>query len=292
MSLQLIINGISIGSVYALIAVGFALVFGVLNFSNFAHGGVVSACAYVAFFFQSKLDSPPFWLTVVVACGSGMLITYLIDLLGYYRLRKKGSDSLYFFLSSITFAIMLEQILTVFFGTQMYAFTPVFKNTTMLLLGITFSTMDMTILAIAILLLALLILLVEKSRMGLAIRAVAINARTSRLMGINSSLTVTGTLVIAGFLAGITGLMLGMKYTIYPALGPSMMLKGFIASIIGGLGSLSGAIIASVLLGVVEITSIYYLGSEITPVISFGIMLVFLLVRPQGIAGRFAQNKA
>jgi len=292
LSVQLIINGISIGAVYALIGAAFALVFGVLKFSNFAHGGVVSACAFIGFFFQAAFSPPPpFWVTALVCCLAGMLITFLVDMLAYYRLRQKNSVSLFFFLASVTVAILLEQILVVNFGTMMISFPPIFQVSTMTLFGIRISKIDMTILIIAVVLLVFLIYLLEYTKIGLAIRAVAINARVSRLMGVNSSLIVTGTLVIAGLLAGITGLMLGVKYSIFPALGPSMMLKGLIASVIGGLGSLSGTIFAAVLLGVVEIICIFYWGSEITPVLLFGIMLLFLLVRPQGLAGRFAQEK-
>lgn len=293
MSFQLLVNGISIGSVYALIAVGFALVFSVLKFSNFSHGGCISACAFVAYFFQARFDpAPPFWATMLVACATGLVLALLVDCFAFRRLRKNASNSLYYFLSSVVMAILIEQVLNVFFGTQMYAFPAIFKKSTLQLLGTTFSTLDMAILAIAVSLLLVLILLINKTRLGLAIRAVAINSRTSRLMGINSSVVITLTLLIAGLLAGITGVMLGVKYSVYPSLGSSMMLKGFIASVIGGLGSLGGAIAAAVLLGVIEIISTFYLGSEISPVILFGLMLVFLLVRPQGIAGKFAQDKA
>ena len=292
-SIQLIINGISIGAVYALIGAGFALVFGVLKFSNFAHGSVISACAYAGYIFQSSIQpTPPFWVTAAVCCLAGMALTYLVDLLVYQRLRAKESNSLFFFLASVTFAILIDQILTVNFGTKMYGYPPLFEISTLTFLDITFSKMDMTMLAIAVVFLLLLIVLLEHTRIGLAIRAVAINSRVSRLMGINASLMVTGTLVIAGFLGGITGLMMGIKYTIYPALGSSMMMKGFIASTIGGLGSLNGTIFAAVLLGIVEIICAYYLGAEITPVVLFGIMLIFLLIRPQGLAGRFAQDRA
>nr|HPK14989.1 branched-chain amino acid ABC transporter permease [Clostridia bacterium] len=111
------------------------------------------------------------------------------------------------------------------------------------------------------------------------------------LMGINSGFIIVAVFAIAGVLAGVSGVLLGLKYSIYPTLGSQMMLKGFIASVIGGLGSLSGAIAAAIILGVVEIFLTYYLGSLSTPIILFGVMLVFLAVRPEGIAGRFAKDK-
>jgi len=213
MSVQLIVNGISIGAIYALFGAGFALVFSVLKFSNLAHGGVVSACAYAGFLFQAAFDNPPpIWLTVFFACCVGMILTFLVDMCGFYRLRAKRSDTLFFFLMSITIAILIEQILTANWGTMMYAFPPLFQPPTFVLMGITFSWLDMTILAISIVVLASLVFLIERTRIGLAIRAVAINARVSQFMGINSSRLVTTTLIIAGFLAGITGVMLGIKY--------------------------------------------------------------------------------
>ena len=293
MSVQLIVNGIAIGAVYALFGAGFALVFGVLKFSNLAHGGVVSAAAYAGFLFQANINpTPPFWLTAIFTVFMGMLFTFLVDMLGFYRLRSKNANRLFFFLMSITFAMLIEQILIANWGTMMFAFPPLFPTPTASLFGITFSRLDIMILGIAVVVLAALIFLIERTKMGLAIRAVAIDARVSQLMGINSSRLITITLIIAGALAGITGLMLGIRFSVFPALGPSIALKGLIASVIGGLGSLSGTIFAAIMLGVVEVICIFYWGAEITPLLLFGIMLFFLMVRPQGIAGRFAQDKA
>lgn len=293
MNLQLIINGISLGAVYALIAVGFAIVFSVLKFSNFAHGGMISASAYIAFFFQRSFDTPPpLWVTIVFTSVMGMIIALTVDTLGYRQIRKKNSPALFYFLSSVTFAIFIEQFLNVFYGKNMYGFPPVFKTTTFQIAGITLSTLDMVILAVAVGLLIVLILIVHGTKLGLAIRTVAIDSRASRLMGINSAVVITFTFVLAGLLAGVSGVLLGIKYSVYPSLGPSMMVKGFIASVIGGLGSLGGAIAAAVLLGLVEMILIYFLGSSITPALLFGIMLLFLFVRPQGIAGKIRQDKA
>jgi branched-chain amino acid transport system permease protein len=292
MGAQLVVNGISIGAVYALFAAGFALVFGVLKFSNLAHGGVVSASAYAGFIFQLSIDpTPPFWLTALFTCFAGMFFTFLVDMCGFYRLRKKNADRLFFFLASVTCAILIEQLLIANYGTMMYAFPPLFQPPTMSVLGITISRLHIMILIIAVVMLSLLIFLIEHTKLGLAIRAVAINTRVSQLMGVNSSRVVTITLIIAGFLAGITGLMLGVKYSVFPALGPSVMLKGLIASVIGGLGSLSGTIFAAIMLGIIEIICIFFWGAEITPLLLFGIMMIFLMVRPQGIAGRFSHDK-
>ena len=124
-----------------------------------------------------------------------------------------------------------------------------------------------------------------------SIRTVSINPQASRLMGINSNMVITTVFAIAGALAGVSGVLLGAKYSVYPSLGQSMMIKGFIASVIGGLGSMGGAISAAIILGLVEIFLTYWVGSLSTPIILFGAMLLFLVIRPNGLAGRFAKEK-
>lgn len=292
MNVQLLISGISLGSVYALIAVGFAIVFSILKFSNFAHGGMISACAYIGYFFQRAFDSPPpIYLTIIFTAVCGVVMAIVIDTIAYRRIRAKGSPNIYYFLASITVAILIQQLLSVFYGKNLYGYPPIFQSTTFYIGSIRFSSIDTLILGVALALLAVLILIIEKSRVGLAIRAVAIDAKTSRLMGMNSNMIIIAVFVMAGFLAGVSGVLLGIKYSVYPSLGPSMMIKGFVASVIGGLGSLSGAIIAAIFLGIIEIFLTYYFGSLSIPIFLFGIMLLFLFLRPEGISGKFAKEK-
>ncbi len=292
MTLQLLISGISLGSVYSLIAVGFAVVFSNLKFSNFAHGGMISACAFIGYFFQNGFETPPpFPVTLLFTAACGVVMALFIDAVAYSRIRKKQAPSLYYFLSSITVAILIEQILNVFFGKNLYGYPAIFESTIFTVGSLRFSAMDTLILVISLLILGVLMYVINGTKIGLAIRTVAISPETSRLMGIDSSMIITVVFVIAGALAGVSGVLLGMKYSVYPSLGPSMMIKGFIASVIGGLGSLSGAIIAAIALGIVEIFLNYTIGSLSTPIVLFGIMLVFLAVRPEGISGKFAKDK-
>jgi branched-chain amino acid transport system permease protein len=292
MGIQLIINGISLGAVYALIAVGFALVFSVLKFSNFAHGGMISACAYAGFFFQNAFDTPPsIFVTILFTAAFGVILAVVLDTAGYRRIRKNRSPGIYNFLSSLAFAIMIEQFLAVVFGKNLHGYPPIFEKNTFHFLGITFSTINVMILIVSLAILVVLILLIGKTRIGLAVRAVAINAETSKLMGINSGIIVLTVLCIAGFLAGLSGVFLGVRYSVHPTVGSTMMLKGFIASVIGGLGSLGGAIFAAVMLGLTEMILTYYIGAIATPLVLFAIMLLFLFVRPQGVAGKIVQEK-
>ncbi len=292
MSIQLLISGISLGSVYALVAVGCAVVCSVLKFSNFAHGGMISACAYAAFYFQRAFTPPPpVYVTILFSAGFGILLSFLIDTVAYRRLRTKQSPNIYYFLASITMSILIVNILTIFFGKNLYAFPLIFESTTFFIGGMRFSSIDTLILFISIAILIALIYLIDHTRIGLAIRSVAINPQTSKLMGVNPDATIMAVFAIAGALAGVSGVLLAMKLSVYPTLGSQMMIKGFIASVIGGLGSLGGAIMAAIILGIVEMFLTFYLGSLSTPIVLFGAMLVFLAVRPSGIAGKFAKDK-
>lgn len=292
MIFQLLISGISLGAVYALIAVGFAMVYSNMKFSNFAHGGMISACAYIGFYFQNAFTTPPpIYITILFTCLCGVVIAVAIDFLAYRRIRKKQAHNLYYFLASITMAILIEQILNVFFGKNLFAFPQIFQSTTFNIGSLRFSSIDTLILCVSLFILLILVFVINKTKIGLAIRTVAIDPRASRLMGINSSLVITSVFVIAGALAGISGVLLGMRYSVYPSLGQSMMTKGFIASVFGGLGSLPGAIIAAIGLGILEIFLNYFCGALITPIILFGVMLVFLSVCPQGLFGKFAKDK-
>lgn len=275
-----------------MIAVGFAIVFSVLKFSNFAHGGMISACAFIGYFFQASFDNPPpIWVTIIVTAISGILFALFLDLIAYKSIRKHKSPNIYYFLASLTISIIITSVLNVFFSKNPLAFPMIFKTTTFNVGYLKVSKMDTMILVISVVLLASLMFLINKTKIGLAMRAVAINPDTSKLMGINSSLILVMIFSIAGCLAGVSGVLLGCKYGVYPDLGQTMMVKGFIASVIGGLGSLGGAIVAAFALGVIEMFWTFQFGSLSTPVMTFVVMLLFLFVRPQGISGKFAKEK-
>ena len=292
MFLQLLINGICLGAVYALIAVGFAIVFSVLKFSNFAHGGMISACAFLGYFFQASFETPPpIWVTIIFSSVSGVIFALFLDTIAYRGIRRNKSPNIYYFLASLTISIIITSILNIFFSKNPLAYPALFSSTTFSVGSLKISKMDTMILAVSVVLLVALMLLINKTKIGLAIRAVAINPETSKIMGINSSLIIIMVFSIAGCLAGVSGVLLGCKYGVYPDLGQTMMIKGFIASVIGGLGSLGGAIIAAFALGIIEMIWTYMFGSLSTPVMTFVVMLLFLFIRPQGISGKFSKEK-
>lgn len=181
--------------------------------------------------------------------------------------------------------------MTIKVGSNFYNFPGFFKNSTIKVGSLVISASDAMMCIISLAALVILGYVIQKTRLGRALRAVSFDRDTAQLMGIDSTRIIQLTFVISGLLAGVAGVFLGIKYTLYPTLG-SLVVKGFIASVIGGLGSLTGAIIGAVLLGLTETILLSMLGSGYSTIATFAIMLVFLLVRPQGIAGSNIQEKA
>lgn len=290
MSLQVIINGIATGSIYALIATGFALIFNILKFSNFSHGATMTAAAFIAYFLVSSkgMGLVP---TLITAALAGALISLFGEFVGFRRILKNHSAPTYFFVSSITLGTLYEGLVTIKAGSNFFNFPSFFKNPTVNLSSVVISTGDLVIFAISAVALLILAYVIQKTRLGRALRAVSFDRDTAQLMGIDSTRIIQFAFVISGMLGGIAGVFLGIKYTLYPSLG-SLVVKGFIASVIGGLGSLTGAVIGALLLGVLETILLAVLGSGYSTIAVFAVMLVFLLVRPQGIAGSNVQEKA
>lgn len=287
---QQMINGLSRGAVYALIAVGFALIFSVLKFSNFAHGGLISVSAYAGYFFSSVLKLSPL-LAVAFSAAAGAVLGVFLDTIAFRNLRRRKSSSIFYFVSSITCGILFMNVLTIFFGTTFYSIGPFFKEPIIELGPVVIVKMDLAIFLVCVAVLGMLMAVINRTKLGLALRAVALDSETAMLMGVNSNIVIVATFLIAGALAGVAGIFLGANYTIDPYLG-NMIIKGFVASVIGGLGSLSGAIVGAILLGVAEVALTVMVGDIMTPAVIFVVTLAFLLVRPQGISGKYVQFKA
>ena len=213
------------------------------------------------------------------------------EFFGFRRITLNHSSPTYFFVSSITLGTLYEGLVTIKVGSNFYNFPGFFKNSTIKVGSLVISASDAMMCIISLAALVILGYVIQKTRLGRALRAVSFDRDTAQLMGIDSTRIIQLTFVISGLLAGVAGVFLGIKYTLYPTLG-SLVVKGFIASVIGGLGSLTGAIIGAVLLGLTETILLSMLGSGYSTIATFAIMLVFLLVRPQGIAGSNIQEKA
>lgn len=290
MSLQIALNGLALGSVYALISTGFSIIFNVLKFSNFSHGAMMTFCAFSGYYLaaQSGMGLIP---TVLVAIATGAIFALLGEFVAFRRILLRGTSPIYFFVSSITLGTLLEGVVTLKAGANFYNYPRFFKSATIKIGSLVLSTSDAIMFVCSVVALLLLAYLVQKTRMGRALRSVSFDRDTASLMGIDVTRTIQFAFILAGSLAGLSGVFLGINYTLYPTMG-SLVVKGFVASVIGGLGSLSGAVIGAMLLGIVETLLTHWVGSGYTPIFTFLIMLVFLLVRPQGISGSNVQEKA
>ena len=295
--LQNIFFGLSLGAVYSLVAVGFALVFNILKFSNFSHGGVMSFTAYAGYlayvlFFDGHISGSLMFLAIVTtAAVVGAITAIAIERVGFRRLRRNNAPVIYYFISSITLGILLENIITIFASSNFYSYPLFFSSNNIALFGTSFSVADVVTLLVSAASLIILLLVLYRSKLGLAVRTVSFDVNTASLMGIDPDLVVMATFAMSGALGGISGVFLGMNYSLYPQLG-QLVVKGFVASVIGGLGSITGAVIGALLLGIFEVALIGMVGSGWMPACVFVIMLVFLLVRPRGIAGVIVQEKA
>jgi branched-chain amino acid transport system permease protein len=288
--LQQLINGLSIGSVYALMAVGYSLVYSIMNFSNFAHGGVIMLGAYFGFFFVT-LYGMPFWVAFLGAGVCSMLVAVLVERVAYKPLRARNAPFLYFMISAMGASMFMENFVIATIGPTFRTYPQIFPSQPFNLGGIYVGRLDMVMFLISCASLMALVYFIEFTKLGKAIQATAFNPRASALMGINTDFVTIVVFALGGFLAGIAGVLFGMKYTVYPQIG-SITIKSFIAAVFGGLGSLPGAVIGSFILGILETLVSGYMMSQYRDLISFSLLILILVFKPMGLMGKSSEEKA
>ena len=288
--LQQLINGLSIGSVYALMAVGYSLVYSIMNFSNFAHGGVIMLGAYFGFFSLTLLKLP-FVAAFLLASVGTLAVAIIVERIAYKPLRERKAPFLYFIISAMGASILLENIVIATIGPTFRTYPEVFSKVPITLGPLAIGRLDLIIFAISAVCLTLLIFFIEKTKIGKAIQAASYNVKACALMGVNTDRVILTVFGLGGFLAGVAGVFFGMKYTVYPQIG-IITTKSFIAAVFGGLGSLPGAVLGSVILGTIETFVAGYLSSQFRDLIAFVILIAVLVLRPTGIMGKVTEDKA
>jgi branched-chain amino acid transport system permease protein len=288
--LQQIINGLSLGSVYALIAVGYSLVYSVLLFSNFAHGGFLVIGGYACYYSLLSLGMNIWTAGALALLGAG-ISAVLVERLAYKPIRERTNVTLYLLIASMGMSIVIENLFVVTVGGRFRALPPVIPTDPVHLLGgATTSAFDILSLVTSIVFLTGLQLFLTKTKWGLAIRAASYNLRTAGLMGVNVNLLIAIVFFVAGLLAGVGGIFLSVRYTLYPQLG-NITIKAFVAAVIGGLGSLPGAVVGSLILGLAEMLTAGFISSQFRDLVVFGLLIATLLVKPTGLFGKSVGEK-
>ena len=288
--LEHLINGLSLGSIYAIIALGYTMVYGIAKMLNFAHGDIIMVGAYVAFCGLQYWGFPPvlaFLLAMLVCTVLGITI----EGLAYRPLRQ--ATSLAVLITAIGMSYLLQNIALMIWGANPKAFPTTFINSTSLHLGrINISSATLITILVSIVIMVLLTLFTSKTKLGKAMRCVSEDRGAAELMGINVNRTISLTFAIGSALAAIAGILLCSSYPILqPTTGSMPGIKAFTAAVFGGIGSIPGAMLGGVLLGIIEIFGKAYISTELGDAIVFAVLIIVLLFKPAGLLGKPMREK-
>lgn len=280
--LQQVVSGLSIGAVYALLAVGYALVYSVYGFTNWSFDALLVASAFAGYYALTFLHLP-LGAAVLAALALGIGLALALELTAYRPLRRRGAPRVLMLISAMGANLAIVNLINLALGGALRVFPPILSGSWQVA-GLAISRLDALSALLALFLLAGLRWLLYHTRPGLGIRASALDLTTASLMGVDNNALALLVFGVSGLLAGVSGMMYGFKYAVYPYLG-LVTLKAMIAAVIGGLGSLEGALLGSLLLGVLETLVSAFISSTYRDLFSFGMLVVILLIFPNGLMG-------
>lgn len=281
-----LINGVSLGSIYAVIALGYTMVYGIAKMLNFAHGDVIMVGAYIVFALTSYAGVNPY-LVLVISMAACTLLGMAIERFAYKPLR--GASPLAVLITAIGVSYFLQNMALLIFGSQAKSFTSIVKLPALTLAGgkITISAETIVTIMVSLIIMVSLTLFVNKTKPGRAMLAVSEDKGAAQLMGVNVNATISLTFAIGSGLAAVAGVLLCSAYpTLSSQTGAMPGIKAFVAAVLGGIGSIPGAVIGGVLIGVIEILSRSYISSQMADAIVFAVLIIVLLVKPTGILGK------
>ena len=286
---QQLINGIQTGSVYALVAIGYTMVYGIAKMINFAHGDIIMVGSYVALlFFQSS--GLPVWGVVLATALVSAVLGVVIERLAYKPLR--GGSRLATLITTIGVSFLLQNLFLLLFGSSPKPFPNHFTGEGFTVGGVTISRLTATTVLVTVVLMVLLTVFVSRSRAGKAMRAVSEDQGAAQLMGINIDTSISLTFAIGSAMAAVAAVLYSSTYPlINPYMGSMLGLKAFIAAVIGGSGVIPGAMIGGFLIGIAEALIKGYISSALSDAIVFGLLIVVLLVKPTGLLGKAEREK-
>ena len=281
-----LINGVSLGSIYAVIALGYTMVYGIAKMLNFAHGDVIMVGAYIVFALTSYAGVNPY-LALVISMAACTLLGMAIERFAYKPLR--GASPLAVLITAIGASYFLQNMALLIFGSQAKSFTSIVNLPALTLAGgkITISAETIVTIIVSLIIMVSLTLFVNKTKPGRAMLAVSEDKGAAQLMGVNVNATISLTFAIGSGLAAVAGVLLCSAYpTLSSQTGAMPGIKAFVAAVLGGIGSIPGAVIGGVLIGVIEILSRSYISSQMADAIVFAVLIIVLLVKPTGILGK------
>ena len=290
---QQLVNALWLGSVYALFALGYTLVFGVLDILNLAHGAVFMWGAFFGLMAVTRLDMPIWAALLVAMLGSGVL-GIVLDRVAFRPLRKRDAPQLAAIISSIGASTILVSLAQGAFGAQVSRFPLDTLPSQVFIAGpVRVTLIQIIVFAASVALMVALLLFMRRSRSGKAMRAVAYSGRISSLLGINVDRIIVTTFFVSSALAGASGVFLGLAFSaISPFMGAPIELKGLAVIILGGLGNVPGAILAGFLLAATEVFGVAYVSSDFRDAIAFTVLILVLMIRPSGILGTAVERRA
>ncbi len=282
--IEQLINGLRSGSIYALIALGYTMVYGIAKMINFAHGDIIMVGAYSLYVFTVGLKMPviPAVLLTIVVCA---VIGIVIEKVAYKPLRK--APPLAVLITAIGVSYLLQNIAQLIFSANPITFKSIINLEAVKIAGITIPGITIVTLVVTFICMAALTLFINKTKAGSAMRAVSEDKAAAQLMGINVNRTISMTFAIGSALAAVAGIMFICQFqSIKPTLGALPGIKAFVAAVLGGIGSVPGAMLGGLLLGVIESVSKAYISTELADAIVFGVLVIVLLVKPSGLLGK------
>lgn len=289
MFIQQLINGVILGSTYALIALGYTMVYGIIELINFAHGEIYMFGAFTALVLFTTCQVPfflAFFLAMILAALLGITVEYL----AYRPLRR--SSRLAALISAIGVSIFLQNLALLIMGAKPNVFPSPFEPKVYQNAFVTISRVEIIILLSSFVLMLGLTFFIQKTRIGKAMRATAQDKDTASLMGINIDMIITVTFAIGSALGAAAGVMVGIYFrTVTPMMGLMPGLKGFVAAVLGGIGNIPGAMLGGIILGVAEVMGAAYISSQYRDAVAFSLLIIVLILKPSGLLGRFAQEK-
>jgi len=287
--IQQLINGLALGSVYALLALGYTMVYGIIQLINFAHGEIYMIGAFTGYYVSSVLKLP-LLPTLLAAMAVSAILGILIEKIAYRPLRKSPRIAL--LITAIGVSLFLQNIMSKFVGTAPKHFPELINLNPIKLGGLQLDWKTILMFAVSALLVILLQFIVYKTKVGKAMRASSFDIEAASLMGINVDNTISLTFAIGSALAGIAGVLVAISYpSITPYIGVMPGLKAFVAAVLGGIGSIPGALIGGLSIGLLETLSKAYISTTFSDAIVFGILIIILIIKPAGLLGKKTNEK-